>query len=84
MERGGGVWETLWSKLNASPFNLPNNRIFDLTKLKAFVDDVLNVTKMMFFPFDRVEITVGIRENAGYQNFLFFPIVFSNAFFLKG
>ena len=62
---------------------LPNNRILDMTKLKAFADDKLNITGMMVSSFDRVENTVGKGENAGYQHFLLFPTVFSNAFFFR-
>ena len=32
---------------------------------------------------DRVENTVGKEENAGYQYFLLFPMVFSEAIFFK-
>ena len=63
-----------------NPF--PNNKILDMTKLKAFADDRLNIIKMMISLFDRVENTAGKGENAGYQHFLLFP-VFSKAFFLK-
>ena len=33
-----------------NPF--PNNRILDMTKLKAFADDKLNVAKMMIYLFN--------------------------------
>ena len=45
-----------------------------MTKLKAFADDKLNVTKMTISLFERVENTVGKEENAGYQHF--FPQFF--------
>ena len=44
---------------------LPNNKIFDLTKLKAFAYDKLNVARMTISLLDRVENTVGKEENAG-------------------
>ena len=44
--------------------SLPNAKILNLTKLKAFADDILNVTKMMISLYDRVENTVGKGENA--------------------
>ena len=47
-----------------------------MTKLKAFADDNLNVTKMMIFPFDRAENTMGKGENAVNQHFLLFPQCF--------
>ena len=52
--------------------SLPNNKILNVTKLKAFVDDKLTVARMMIFLFDKVENTVGKGENAGYQHFLLF------------
>ena len=54
----------------------PNAKISDLTKLKAFADDKLNVAKRMISLFDRVENTVEKGENAGYQHFLLFPQCF--------
>ena len=40
----------------SSKFNpLPNDKILDLTKLKAFADDKSNVAKMMISLIDRVE-----------------------------
>ena len=45
--------------------SLPNDKILDVTKLKAIADDKSNVTKMMISLFDRVENTVGKGENAG-------------------
>ena len=55
-------------------FNLlPNDQILDMTKLKAFADDKLNIDKMTIFLLDRVENTEGKLENAGYQHFLLFP-----------
>ena len=53
-----------------------------MTKLKAFADDKLNITRMMASPLDRVENTVGKGENAGYQHFLLFPQCFQKPFSL--
>ena len=47
-----------------------------MTKLKAFADDKLNISKITISPCDRVENTVGKEENAGYQHFLLFPQCF--------
>ena len=47
-----------------TPF--PNDKILDVTKLKAFADDKINVAQMMFSVFDRLENIVGKIENAGY------------------
>ena len=48
--------------------SLPNGKIWDMTRLKAFADDKINI-------FDRVENIVGKGENA-------FPTMFSKGFFL--
>ena len=63
---------TLWKRINP----LPNDKISEGTKLKAFADNKLNVTKMMISLYDRVENTVGKGENAGYQHFLLYPQCF--------
>ena len=62
-----------------SPF--PRDTIFDQTKLKAFADDKLNVTKMIISVFDRVENIVGKRRNCLYKQFLLFQQCFSKGFF---
>ena len=68
------------SILKSYPFNsLPNNNILDLSKLKAFADDKIQLTKIMIFVFDRIENIVGKGENAGYPHFLLFPQCFQKA-----
>ena len=62
--KGVIVWE--WVK------PLPNDKILDLTKLKAFTDYKLNVARMMISLLDTVGSTLGKGENAGYQQFLVF------------
>ena len=62
---------------------LPNDKILDCSKLKAFADDKIKVFEMMIFVFDRVENIVGKGENAGYQHFLLFPTMFSKGLFVK-
>ena len=57
---------------------LPNDKILHVTKMKAFADDKINVSKMAISLFDKVENTVGKEENAGYQHFLLFPLCFPN------
>ena len=52
---------------------LPNDKFFDITKLKAFAYDKFNIAKMTISLCDRVENTVGKEENAGYQHFFLFP-----------
>ena len=56
--------------------SLPNDKILDLFKLKAFVDDTSNVYQKLKFALGRVENNVGKGENAGYQHFLLFPQCF--------
>ena len=71
--------QSINQSINFSP--LPNNKILNVTKLKAFADDKLNVAKMLSL-FHRVENTVGKGENAGNQHFLLFPQCFPKPFFL--
>ena len=65
--------------LNAIKFHLnslPNDKIFDWSKLKAFADNKSNVAKPMISGFDREENIVGKGENVGNQHFLVFPQCF--------
>ena len=55
---------------------LPDDNILDWSKLKAFADDKLNVTKMIISVFDRVENIVGKGEIACTSNFSFSHNVF--------
>ena len=51
----------------------PNNKIVDLSKLKALVEDKINATQNLKIILERIEKIVGKGENAGYQHFLLFP-----------
>ena len=62
--------------------SLPNNKILDLTKLKAFADDKMNVAQVMISVFDRVENTEGKGKIVGYQHFLLSPQCFQKLSFL--
>ena len=62
---------------------LPNNKNLDLSKLKAFADDKINVTEKLKIVLGRIENIVGKGENAGYQYFSPFPKMFSKGFFFK-
>ena len=44
---------------------LPNNKIWDSVKLKAFADDKYNVAKLIISVYDRLGNIVGRGENAG-------------------
>ena len=57
----------------------PHEKMLDETKLKAFADDILNVTKMIIPVFDRSENIVGKRRNCLYRQFLLFPQCFQRA-----
>ena len=68
-----------WSKFNMNymlfnPFR--HDQIFYQTKLKAFADDIWNVTKMIISVFDRVKNIVGKGEVACTSNFSFSHNVF--------
>ena len=63
-----------YSKRGLNP--LPDDKILDMTKLKGFADDKLNIDKMTFSLVDGVENTEGKGENVGYQHFLLFPQCF--------
>ena len=50
---------------------IPNDKILDQTKLKAFADDKLNVTNAIISVVGRVENIVGKEEIACTSNFSF-------------
>ena len=52
------------------------HKFLDMTKLKAFADDKLNVAKITASLCDRVEKSVEKEENAGNQHFFHFPQCF--------
>ena len=60
---------------------LPNDKIFNKSRLKAIADDKINVTWKLNFDIGRVENIVGKGENAGYQHFLLFPQCFQKPSF---
>ena len=53
--------------------SLPNDKILDQSKFKAFADDKIKVTQKLKFVLRRTENIAGKGENAGYQHFLLFP-----------
>ena len=70
------IWGTAKILSSGKGFNhLPNNKILDVTKLKAFVSNK-NVAGMTISLLERVENAVGTGENAGYQHFLLFQQCF--------
>ena len=52
--------------------SLPNDKIFDWSKLKAVADNKINSNKKSELVLGRVEPMVGKGEDAGYQHFLLF------------
>ena len=68
--------------------SLPNDKILDMTKLKEFPDNRLNIGKMTISLFDRVENTVGkcwlqVFSPCWLQAFSPLPTVFFKAFFFR-
>ena len=63
-------------------FNLlPNDKIVDWSKLKAFADDRTNVSEKLKFVYGRVENIVEKGKNAVNWHFLLFPQHFQRASF---
>ena len=56
-------WLRNWLKIKIN--SLPNDKILDTAKLKAFADDKTNVTKKLEFVFERIENIMGKGEIAG-------------------
>ena len=56
--------------------SLPNNKVFDLSKLKGFADNKRNATQKLKSVSVMIENIVGKGENAGYKHFLLFPQCF--------
>ena len=61
--------------------SITNNEISDLSQLKAFADNKINVTQILNFDLGRVKNIVGKREKADYQHFLLFPQCLQKGFF---
>ena len=62
---------------------VPNDKVLDWFKLKAFADDRTRVAENLKFAFERVENIVGKGENAGYQHFILFPQCFEKATYTR-
>ena len=73
---------TFTNPLSSSYNFLPNNKVLDWSKLKAFADNKVNSTEKLKFVFGSVENVVGKGENASFQHFLLFPQCFQKASFL--
>ena len=62
--------------------SLPNDKVLEVTKLKAFPDVKINVAQMLIYVFDQIENLVGKGQNAGYKHFLLSPQCLQKASFL--
>ena len=69
--------------LNLGFNSLPNNKIFDWSKLKALADNKINVTEKLKFGLECVENIVGNGGKAGYQHFFLFPQCFQKISFSR-
>ena len=63
--------------------SLPNDKILRFSKLKAYADDKIILTQKLKFVLGSEVNVVGKGENAGYQHFFPFPIMFSKIFFSR-
>ena len=61
--------------------SLPNDKILNQSKFKAFTDDKMKVNKKLKFGLGRVESIAGKGENAGNQHFLLFSQCFQKLAF---
>ena len=61
--------------------SLPNNKISDYSKFKAFAEVKVIVTQKLKLGLGRVENIFGKGENAGYQHFLLFQQCFQKLSF---
>ena len=64
--------------------SLPNDRSLDWSKLKAFADDKINVTKKLKFALGLEEKNCKKRRKCWLPAFSPFPTMFSKGFFLQG
>ena len=62
---------------------LPNDKMLDWSKLKAFAEDKINVNERLKFGLGEVENIVAKGENAGYLHILLFITMFSKGFFSR-
>ena len=65
----------VWDRLTLNQ----TTKLLDLSKLKAFAGDKLNLAEKLKFLLGKLENIVGKGENAGFQQFLLFQQCFQNA-----
>ena len=72
-----------FSRFKTAPFNsLPNDKILNRSKSKAFADDKINVYQKLKFVLRWVENNLGKGENV-VRSIFSFPKKFSKALFLR-
>ena len=77
--------DSLWPSFVGTWLNpLPNEKTLDVTKLKAFADDKLNVAKMTIFLFNRAENIVGVDKKMLVTGIFSFSHSVFQSFLLKG
>ena len=59
--------------------SLPNDKILDYSRLKAFAGNKINVNQKLKFDIGRLENNMGKGEHASYQHFLLFQQCFQKA-----
>ena len=69
----------IWERVNS----LPNNKILDLSKLKASTEITSNATQNLKLVLERVDNIVVKGGNAGYKHFLLFPQSFQKPPFFR-
>ena len=71
-------------KRGLNAFNpLPNHKILDLSKMKAFADNNKNVSQKWKVALERIVNNCGERRKCWFPAILPFPTMFSKAFFLR-
>ena len=63
--------------------SLPDDRISEVFKFRAFADGYLNEVQMIIYVLHNEENIVEKGENAGYQQSLLFRTIYSKAFLLS-
>ena len=63
--------------------SLPSDKILEVSKFKAFADNIINVTEKLKFALRRVENIGGKRRKCWLPAFSPFPTMFSKGYFVK-
>ena len=79
LTRAFGKYKLIVSNLRVFSHTLLFTKQQNLSRLKAFADDKLDVAEMMISVSFQVENNVGKGENAGDQHFLLFSQCFQKA-----